>query len=334
MTDNNPLLDALGARGVLISVSVRYWRARKKLNPEDLGLSRDQVNDRLISLGHKRLLPKETLQELALVESRAHAAVEESTFPFLNIARYLPNPKLQTVTDRLDELRLGFERARSTFLDNYADLRDNALQEWRATADDLGVEPALLVSRIDAAFPPLDRMDRYFGFSVNLFQVALPDIPQVELIERATQQEVIAARESAVVAARHAIQQSCQDFIADSVTTLREQTARLCEEMLETISGSGSVHQKTLNRLARFIDQFSELNFMNDEQMTEQLQRARQQFLSRTADQYRDSDAARQKLVSGLTALRDRARTMAAEDATQLVEQFGQMGRRRFQLAA
>jgi hypothetical protein len=333
MTDNK-LLDALGARGVLISVSVRYWRARKKLNPEDLGLSRDQVNDRLISLGHKRLLPKDTLRELALVESRAHAVVEESTFPFLNVARYLPNPKLQAVTDRLDELRLDFAHAQAAFQANYADLRDSALREWRSTADDLGVDPELLVTKVDAAFPAPDRMDRYFGFSVNLFQVAVPDIPQTDMIERATQEHVIAARESAAVAARQAIQQSCQTFIAESVAALREQTAKLCDEMLGTINGSGSVHQKTLNRLAKFIDQFSELNFMNDHQMADQLERVRKQFLSQTAEAYRDDDAARQKLVGGLTALRERAVAMATADATQLVEQFGQMGRRRFQLVA
>jgi hypothetical protein len=86
----NRLLDALTCRGVLASVSVRYWRARKKLSPADLGLPDDKVNRRLISLGHKRLLPKERLAGLALIESRAHALLEANTFPFLNgIARYL-----------------------------------------------------------------------------------------------------------------------------------------------------------------------------------------------------------------------------------------------------
>ncbi|MDX9982349.1 MAG: DUF3150 domain-containing protein, partial [Lentisphaeria bacterium] len=57
----NRLLDALTCRGVLVNASVRYWRARKKLSPADLGLPDDKVNRRLISLGHKRLLPKERL---------------------------------------------------------------------------------------------------------------------------------------------------------------------------------------------------------------------------------------------------------------------------------
>ena len=95
---NNRLLDALSCRGVLVNVSVRYWRARKKLNPEDLGLSADQVNARLISLGHKKLLPKDRLRSLALIESRAHALVEENTFPFLNgVARYLPKDRKSVV---------------------------------------------------------------------------------------------------------------------------------------------------------------------------------------------------------------------------------------------
>jgi hypothetical protein len=89
MSDNR-LLDALSCRAVLVNVSVRYWRARKKLNPEDLGLSAEQVNARLIGLVHKRLLPQDCLRSLALVESRVHALVEENTFPFLDgVARYL-----------------------------------------------------------------------------------------------------------------------------------------------------------------------------------------------------------------------------------------------------
>ncbi|MBT7060821.1 MAG: DUF3150 domain-containing protein, partial [Lentisphaerae bacterium] len=40
----------------MISVSVRYWRAAKKLTPEDLGLDQRAIASDLISLGHKKLL--------------------------------------------------------------------------------------------------------------------------------------------------------------------------------------------------------------------------------------------------------------------------------------
>jgi len=104
MSDNRRL-DALSCRGVLVNVSVRYWRARKKLNPENLGLSADQVNARLIGLGHKKSLPKDCLRSLARIESRAHALVEENTFPFVNgVARYLPNERLTEAEARLSKL--------------------------------------------------------------------------------------------------------------------------------------------------------------------------------------------------------------------------------------
>ena len=70
----NQLLDAISREGVLASVSIRYWRAAKKLEAADLGLKDRQIADRLVVLGHKRLLPREAMARFALIESRAHAA--------------------------------------------------------------------------------------------------------------------------------------------------------------------------------------------------------------------------------------------------------------------
>ena len=87
---NSNLLDVLTREGVLINVSVRFWRGCKKLKPEDLGLDAQDVSDRLISLGHKRLLPKEATSNLSLIEGRAHALIEANTFPFLNGLKPFP----------------------------------------------------------------------------------------------------------------------------------------------------------------------------------------------------------------------------------------------------
>jgi hypothetical protein len=98
----NHLLNVLTREGVLLNVSIRYWRGCKKLKPEDIGLNQGAVSDRLISLGHKRLLPRDATAHLALIESRAHALVEGNTFPFLNgLAHFLPNTKLAEVTGKL-----------------------------------------------------------------------------------------------------------------------------------------------------------------------------------------------------------------------------------------
>lgn len=332
----NPLLDALTRNGVLISVSVRYWRGCKKLRPEDIGLKSGDLSDRLISLGHKRLLPKEATAALALVESRAHALVEGNTFPFVNgLAHFLPNSKLAEVTGKLKELETEFWNAKEQFIKRYAGHRDDAVEEWRKMARKLSDDPERLIATIEASFPPAATLERFFGFDSHLFQVAVPERLGLDLVAEESQQQLIAARQQAAHEAAHRIRQETERFVADCVASLREQTAVLCDEMLQSIrTCETGVHQKTLNRLVRFIEQFKSLNFANDTTMEQQLENVRQELLTQTAEEYRDSATARQRLVGGLTRLADEARQLAKQDAAELVQRFGEMGRRRFHLAA
>jgi hypothetical protein len=333
---NQHLLEALTREGVLINVSVRYWRATKKLNAEDLGLDRDNVTERLISLGHKKLLPREALEPLALVEGRAHSLIESSTFPFLNgLGHFLPNTKLEEVTRKLKELEAEFDQARQAFLNQYADLRQQASSEWYEAARRLVPDPDRLVATIEASFPNRAQMERAFGFEVHLFQLRAPEGLDLALVSQGEQEQVIAARQKAAVEAAAQIHRGAESFVADCVASLRQQTAALCEEMLESMhNGKTGVHQKTLNRLIRFVDEFKQLNFVGDQEMEAQLERVRQEFLLRSAETYRDDSAAKARLEAGLTGLALTARDLAHQDSRELVERFGQLGHRRLNLAA
>jgi hypothetical protein len=333
---NNHLLDALTREGVLINVSVRYWRATRKLNPEDLGLDPDNITDRLISLGHKKLLPREALQRFALVESRAHSLVESTTFPFLNgLGHFLPNSKLEEVTRSLQDLGTEFEQGRQAFLGQYAELRQQASAEWYEAARRLVAEPDRLVAAIEASFPNMAAMQRAFGFEVHLFQLRAPEGLDLALVSQGEQEEVISARQRAAAEAAAQIQRGAESFVADCVTSLRRETATLCEQMLESMrTGKTGVHQKTLNRLVRFVDEFKQLNFVGDQEMEAQLERVRREFLSRSAEDYRDDSTARAGLETGLQNLAQTARELAEQDSRELVERFGQLGHRRLHLAA
>ena len=336
MNTETPLLRALTREGVLINVSIRFWRGCKRLLPEDLGLDSSQVSDRLIHLGHKRLLPKEALKDLALVEGRAHALIDQCTFPFLHgLGHFLPNAKLAEVSERLKDLEREFWTARDSFLSGYTRFRDAAAQEWWDMAVKLGANPNRLLASVEGSFPPPTRMSRFYGFDVQLFQVALPEGLGLEVVSFADQQNVIQAREHAAQEAAFKIRRDTEAFVAECVASLRDQTAQLCDDMLHSIGGSDTgVHQKTLNRLVRFIDQFKQMNFANDTVMESQLENVRRELLNRSASEYRDDANARGELVQGLSKLRDQARQLANADAKVLVERFGEMGRRKFSLAA
>jgi len=330
----NQLLDALTREGVLINVSVRYWRAQKKLNAEDLGLDPENVGKRLISLGHKKLIPREALQAFALLEGRTHSMVEANSFPFLNgLGHFLPNTRLEAVTRKLAELEQEFHAEKRRFLSMYAAMRQTAADEWWNLAQKLVKTPEKLVAAIAESFPCPERMEQYFGFETQLFQITIPEGLGINPVTMKEQMAVMQARENAARQAAEKINAGVEGFVADCVSSLREQTARLCEDMLASMrEGKTGVHQKTLNRLVKFIDEFKSLNFVGDRQLEDELERVKREFLSQTAGEYRDSDYARQKLQSGLTALADTAREMARQDSRELVERFGQMGVRKFHM--
>ena len=67
--------------------------------------------------------------------------------------------------------------------------------------------------------------------------------------------------------------------MSECVASLREQTAQLCDDMLHSIqTGETGVHQRTLNRLVRFIDEFKQLNFANDTEMEQRLEHLRSKW--------------------------------------------------------
>ena len=196
-------------------------------------------------------------------------------------------------------------------------------------------DPERLVAAIEASFPMVHQMDRFFGFEAHLFQISLPERLELDLITAIEHQEVMIARQKAAQQASTKIRQDVEAFVADCVASLREQTAQLCEDMLQSINTCETgVHQKTLNRLVKFIDQFKEMNFANDQVMEQQLEAVRKELLSKSAEEYRDSKTAQARLKAGLSNLANTARQLARQDATELVQRFGELGKRKFNLAA
>jgi hypothetical protein len=102
-----------------------------------------------------------------------------------------------------------------------------------------------LVATIEASFPQPTQMDRYFAYSVDLFQISVPKRLETELVNLGDQQGIVSARQQAADQARRQITAGVDRFVQDCVASLREQTATLCQEMLESMrDGKSGVHQR------------------------------------------------------------------------------------------
>lgn len=331
----NQLLAGICQRGVLVTTTVRYWRGCKKLKAEDLGLKATDVSDRLIRLGQKRLIPKDALADFALIESRAHAAVEGASFPFLcGLARFIPNPNLATTIETLEKLRGEFTDAARVFAENYPTLRQNALAEWREAAQHLNGSAERLIATIEQSFPPAGNISQRFDFSWQLFQISAPESIRLEIVDGVAQAEAAQDRQRIAAEANNRMRSDLDSFIRESVASLRQETARLASDVLATIDGSEKgVHQRTLNRISSFIDSFRTLNFAGDAQLETTLENFRQNLLRRSAEEYRNNPGAMTSLTDGLNRLRETAVQLAREDASAIVSRFGAVGQRRLATA-
>ena len=158
--------------------------------------------------------------------------------------------------------------AKGKFLEQYGSLREAALKEWRTMVQKLSGDPERVLAAIEASFPPAGTLERSFGFDTHLFQISAPERLGLGSGQLADQENLIAARQKAATEAGARIREETERFVSDCVASLREQTAKLCDEMLDSIKTSETgVHQKTLNRLVRFIDQFKSMNFVGDQEM-------------------------------------------------------------------
>ena len=334
---HNQLLDAVAREGVLASVSIRYWRAAKKLEAGDLGLNDRQIADRLIVLGHKRLLPREAMARFALIESRAHSCVERNSFPFLGgIARFVPNRNLSKLNETLEGLKGEFASEIESFMSRYEELRDSALDEWREAARSLDVPVSEFVDRIASTFPSGIKLRERFHFDSHFYQVSAPESVQVQATSAADQAAIVQARAALASSAAQKLSRDTESFVSDCVATLREQTAQIADEMLSSMrtGKTEGVHQKTLNRLLGFIESFKSLNFAGDAALENILAKARKDLLSHTAEEYRDNASAQAQLTIGLQKLGAEARRLATQESKEIVERFGKLGARRFTLAA
>jgi hypothetical protein len=214
------------------------------------------------------------------------ATVEGSSFPFLGgIGRFVPNPRLGDLTDKLEKLRDEFREATLDFVAGYTPLRENAMVEWREAARHMNGSAERLIHTIEQSFPPAGDIAKRFGFETRLFQIAAPDSIRLEIADGMAQLEVADDRRRIAEDASRRLQSDLDGFIRESVASLRDETARLASEVLATIDGSeNGVHQRTLNRLTTFIDSFRTLNFAGDQQLEATLERFRRDLLTRSAE--------------------------------------------------
>lgn len=133
-----PDWSVLTRKVVVVSLSIGYYRARLRLQPEDLGLEALEARDpefaqtisQAVQLGSKRILPDELMKRRELVESRARYALERYSLRtgFGHLVSREAYPELKAI---LTQLKEEFFALRDELVAEYGDVYQEMLVVYR-----------------------------------------------------------------------------------------------------------------------------------------------------------------------------------------------------------
>ena len=136
----------------IFTLSIKVWTGRKKLRPEDIGISAGSTPPEVVSLGVKNTCPQERLRVFNTLRGRAERACQEHGLPFLG-AYAVPNAKAAELSAALEELREEFLEERTRFLADYNAIVEDWVQKHPRFEVALrkAITPVSIVSALTAA---------------------------------------------------------------------------------------------------------------------------------------------------------------------------------------
>jgi len=342
------MLQVLNREGCMITTHFSFWKGRVRLEPADLSLNKVDIDRHLISLGHKKIMGRNAnrIDQFKALGNRFSEVVLRNSFQFLDKLRYVPNNKLEEVRQQLDSIREEAQALVLQFMADFAQLREQAEQEWltfaQTATDAQGnllfteAEVPLFMAKIRNAFPTVQQLQQKFKFSYNVVSINLPEGQvQMQVSSIREEQQIADARSAIIQEEAQKLATESEEFLRNCLVEMRTGLVQCVEQCSRTMAdGKSKINQKTLNKLRNYFEQVRSMNFANDRQLTGIIDNFEQQFLGTTAGEYRDNDSALQALRNGVSNLATQARELANEEVNSVIDNFGQVSRRRIQMDA
>lgn len=280
--------------GFLVDLDVSYWSAQRKLNEEDIGLN--EISE-AYSLGKKLLIPYNVMHAFKVIESRARALIDKSSFRFpIGNARFIPKRKFVKVIEELKKLQADYKALVTDLMTNYQKYRDEMRPIYLKAAADaydtkitksgsyqtelLQNEEATFVeqfmARIEACYPAVQSLELKFAIDLAVFEVALPKLREGTADNVADSLEI---QQKVADEYRLQMRTKITSFVDDVVGVLRQETINMCKHISTNIAEGKVIKSTTLQTITTFIDKFQDMNFVGDKSVENSLNSLRKELL-------------------------------------------------------
>ena len=152
--------------GVLLCIGLSSYTGATKLEWQDMGVLDAPDKDKVAS-GSKRLIDKAVLQPFGTIATPAGRVCDEYGIKLFKRCWFVSNGMLPELSQKLDTLRLEWDKAVQEFIDNY----EAYCTKW---LDDCRNDPRVTSSLLDAirsAQPDIASLGKRFRFGVRAFGI-------------------------------------------------------------------------------------------------------------------------------------------------------------------
>jgi ASC-1-like (ASCH) protein len=256
---------------IAIKLHRKVWMGTTQLFAEEVGLKEDEIPDN-VKLGHKKLYPRVWLKGFNNIIAGAKYFLSNNSLPHIveNI-RALPNKRLATVIEGLEEYQRQFTEHTEAFLAAYEAIQ----KEWQDKYPEQWEQNQKF-------YPPVEKLRKKFQFYWDVFRISGISANEVD-------------PEDIQEAYRRGMQRLDERVAEMAETGIALVRARVFDsfDTLANAIGSGKiVKPQTLASAKEAMEWFRDMNIYDDFQVEERLRDARQVIERLEAGDLKDSDIA------------------------------------------
>lgn len=269
-TNTNITWNDLFKAGSVVDLTVRIWRARIALRPEDLGIEPTDEVSKALSLGAQRLLPTNTFAGVLVPVHKAERMLRyySLNFPLVRGARYVPVANMPALTEILEECIVEFNKAVNTFVRRFNEERDAMLpiiQRALQTAAKNKEAADNAYQRVVDAYPSPSEVRASFGLSYSSYAIS-------------------GAASADVAGAASKETDNVRSVLGEMISDMRDDLFNQTTKIKEAIGKSGRIPPGLVERTENLLGRLESLNVLGDDVIGSQIKTVRALLSACTGD--------------------------------------------------
>lgn len=279
---------ALMEKGIVVNIDIKRWRANSKINPDEVGI--DQTNneftkyeEKYMTLGYKKLLPKNVLKEIAKIEGKARKNLKDRSIKTV-WGYFVPHTSFVEWKNANDEVRKDFFDMAEQISVRWKEIVEEVCEDYskfvtsiyseKKSGQELTDEITSLVNNFRSLIIPPEEFKRSFEYETFYSYIPLPAFAKKKLLEAEkveAERHLLASEVTMQEQLQHEFKEKkskqIDEFLKATNKAISESTARILEEVRTAIGKDGEreVSQTIRKKLLKLIENVRTLDLYQED---------------------------------------------------------------------